>query len=61
MEHKHKSLTFTVEDLMKMLNIGRNSAYELVRSGEIRSVKIGRCYRIPLSALVEYLEGTHTA
>lgn len=44
-----------VEDLAHMLSIGRNTAYELVRSGKIRSVKIGRTYRIPLTAVEDYL------
>lgn len=44
-----------VEDLARMLSIGRNTAYELVRSGKIRSVKIGRTYRIPRTAVEEYL------
>lgn len=44
-----------VEDLAKVLSIGMNSAYELVRSGQVRSVKVGRIYRIPKSAVDEYL------
>lgn len=44
-----------VEELAVILSIGRNSAYELVRSGKIRSVKVGRTYRIPKAAVDEYL------
>ena len=40
---------------MPILDIGRNSAYELVRSGAIRSVKIGRQLRIPKQAIIDYL------
>ena len=50
-------LTLRVEDLMPILGIGRNTAYELVRSGRIRSIRIGRQLRIPKDALVEYLSG----
>ena len=50
-------LTLTVEDLMPILGIGRNTAYELVRSGKIRSIRIGRQLRIPKDALVAYLSG----
>ena len=50
-------LTLRVEDLMPVLNIGRNTAYELVRSGQIRSIKIGRQLRIPRDAVVEFLNG----
>ena len=48
-------LTLRVEDLMPILDIGRNTAYELVRCGTIRSIRIGKQLRIPKDALVEYL------
>ena len=48
-------LTLRVEDLMPILDIGRNTAYELVRSKQIFSVKIGRQLRIPKQALIDYL------
>ena len=60
MNRKYRSydelpLTLRVEELMPILDIGRNSAYELVRSGTIRSVKIGRQHRIPKQAIIDYL------
>ena len=48
-------LTPRVEDLMPILCIGRNTAYELIRCGKIRSIRIGRQVRIPKDAVVEYL------
>ena len=48
-------MTLRVEDLMPLLGIGRNTAYELIRSGQIRSVRIGRQIRIPRDALLEFL------
>lgn len=48
-------LTLRVENLTSILDIGRNTAYELVRCGTIRSIRIGRQLRIPKDALVEYL------
>ena len=47
-------LTLRVEDLTSILDIGRNTAYELVRCGTIRSIRIGKQLRIPKDALVEY-------
>ena len=60
MDNKYRSfdelpLTLRVEDLMPILGIGRNTAYELVRSGQIRSIRIGRQLRIPKDAVQEYL------
>ena len=50
-------LVMTVEDLMPILLIGRNTAYELVRSGQIRSIKIlGKSIRIPRDAVEEFLK-----
>ncbi len=40
-------LTLRVEELMPIWGIGRNTAYELLRSGQIRSVRISRKIRIP--------------
>ena len=62
MENKYRDLhelpvTLRVGDLMPILGIGRNTAYELIRSGQIRSVRIGRQIRIPRDALLEFLDG----
>lgn len=48
-------LTLRVEDLMPILGIGRNTAYESVRSGQIRSIRIGRQLRVPKEALQTFL------
>ncbi|MCF2665283.1 helix-turn-helix domain-containing protein [Oscillibacter valericigenes] len=53
-------LTLRVEDLMPILDIGRNTAYELVRSKQIYSVKIGRQLRIPKQALIDYLTSSRS-
>ena len=48
-------LTLRVEDLMPILGIGRNTAYELIRCGKIRNIRIGQQLRIPKQALIDYL------
>ena len=62
MENKYRDLhdlpmTLRVEDLIPLLGIGRNTAYELVRSGKLRSIRVGRQVRIPKNALIEFLGG----
>lgn len=52
-------LVLRVEDLLPILSIGRNTAYELVRCGRIRSIRVGNQIRIPKDAVIEFL--THTA
>ena len=49
----------TVEDLMPIRHIGRNSAYALVHSGMLKCVRIGKQIRIPRDALIAFLEDTH--
>ena len=46
----------TVEEVAMLLRIGRNGAYEMVRTGAIRSVKLGRRILVPKAALVALLE-----
>ena len=48
-------LTLRVEELMPILNIGRNTAYELIHSGQIRSIRVGRQLRIPKGAVLDFL------
>lgn len=48
-------LTLQVEELIPVLGIGRNTAYELVRSGQIRSIRIGRQLRVPKDAVLDFL------
>ena len=63
MENKYSSLNdlplaLRVEDLMPILGIGRNTAYELVRSGQIRSIRVGRKIRVPKDAVATFLGET---
>ena len=60
MANKYRDLhelpvTLRVEDLMPILGIGRNTAYQLIRSGQMRSVRVGRQIRIPRDALLDFL------
>lgn len=45
----------TVEQLMEMLHIGKNAAYALLKSGEIRTIRIGRRYIIPKRSIITYI------
>lgn len=46
----------TVSELADYLKISKRSAYMLLHEGEIRYRKIGRVYRIPKIALLQYLQ-----
>ena len=46
-----------VTEVAEFLRIGRTRAYELVSSGEIPSVRIGRNIRVSRKELERWLEG----
>ena len=48
-------LVLTVSDISKILGIGINTAYDLIRSGAIKSVRVGRQIRVSKSAFLELL------
>lgn len=50
-------LALTVTQTARILGIGRNTAYDLVRCGRIKSVRVGRQIRISRSSLLEFLDG----
>ena len=45
----------TVNELCEMLGISKKLAYRILDSQDIRSVRVGRIYRIPKSAVIDYL------
>ncbi len=47
--------TVTVEEAAQMLGISRSSAYECVRRGELRALRLGRRLVVPRAALEELL------
>lgn len=44
-----------VKDLVPLLQVSHNTAYALVRSGQIRSIRVGQTYLIEREAVAEYL------
>ena len=48
-------LTVTVEQAAKLLGIGRSTAYELVHTGDIPSLRLGRRIVVPIAQLDQTL------
>ena len=48
----------TIDELCEMLQIGRNAAYNLLRSKKIKSFKNGRDWKIPKFAVENYVYET---
>lgn len=43
-----------VNELCDMLNIGKNTAYDLIRTNQIYSLRIGKCIRIPKKCIIDF-------
>lgn len=48
-------LVYSVEEAAHVLRISRDTTYELLRSGQLRSMKVGRRRLIPAVAIHEYI------
>jgi excisionase family DNA binding protein len=51
-----EKLAYRVPEAAELLGLGRAKTYQLVASGELPSIRIGRAVRIPAQALREWLE-----
>ncbi len=47
---------YTVEQVAKMLHVGRDKIYYLLRTGQLRSIKIGKLRRITEEQLANFIE-----
>ena len=54
-------LLFSPTEAAAHLSLGRSKIYELMRLGELRSVKIGGSRRIPRAALAEFVSRLEAA
>lgn len=47
---------YTVQDVCNYLEISRNTAYLLINTGQLKTKKVGRAYKITESALMAYIK-----
>ncbi len=55
MSNTKHSEWLSLKDVQQLLGIGRTKAYELVATGELPAVRIGRCIRVNRRELDEWL------
>lgn len=48
--------TYKVEEIAEILNIGRTSAYNLVKEGHFKIVRIGNAIRVSKKSFDEWLD-----
>lgn len=52
---EYGDMLLSIDDVMEMLGIGRNSVYELLNSGELKGFRIKGKWKITERAVVEYI------
>ncbi len=50
----------TLEEVQKILRIGRNKTYALFKTGELKGFKIGREWKTTQKALNDYIESLNS-
>lgn len=45
----------SLDDLCEMLSIGKNTAYRLLKTNQIKAFKIGRIWKIPRDSVSQYV------
>jgi excisionase family DNA binding protein len=50
-----EKLLLTPEDAAEALSIGRSKLYELLATGELASIRLGGCRRVPTEAIRHFV------
>ena len=57
MEKLEQYTVLTPKDLMDILGIGKNAAYDLLNSGQLKGFRVGRSWRVSAEALEQFMYG----
>ncbi len=55
MDSNADDIVYTIQEAALRLKIGRTTMYELVMSGQVRTVTIGRLRRVPAKCIEDYV------
>lgn len=47
---------YTVDDIAELLHVSQRTVYNYLRSGKLKSKKIGKCWKVTEEALRAFLE-----
>lgn len=54
--HQGEPIAVRIPEAIRLIGIGRSKLYELIASGDVEVVKIGRCTLIPTASLHDLIE-----
>lgn len=55
MEKREQYTILTPSDVMDILGVGKNTAYELLNSGKLKGFRVGRNWRVTCEALEDFM------
>lgn len=55
-DYNSNSEILTVEEVCEILRIGKNAAYKLIKSGELKCYRYNRVWKIPRISVDEYMD-----
>jgi len=55
---EQEPLAITIPDAAKRLSVSERTIRRLIERGELRAVRVGRVWRVPMEALRDYLSET---
>ena len=58
---KYNKDVLTVNELMDMLAIGKNTAYKLIREGSVKSFRLGNSYKVLRKSVEEFIQNSVNA
>lgn len=58
---QYEKRVYTVDEIQDILGIGKNAAYDLIKTGQFKTVKVGGHYRISKRSFDDWLDNTEKA
>lgn len=55
-EETNENYILTIDEACEQLRIGKSGLYQLLRSNQLKSFRIGRNWKIPQSSITEYIK-----
>ncbi|MCL1897297.1 MAG: helix-turn-helix domain-containing protein [Micrococcales bacterium] len=52
---EHKRHFYTVAEVAQMMRVSPMTIYRLIRSGELRALRVGHSYRVPAESLEDFM------
>jgi excisionase family DNA binding protein len=54
--HNLKKAAYTVDEVAEVLSLGRNLLFDLLNSGDLKRVRVGRRIIIPAESIIAFLD-----